>query len=86
MSCVSQRIATNSQSARALAHSLAFHDRPKNMEVHYQFVCELLKSQIINLAYCPAQENVADLFTKPLSRQSIDQLLGRLNVGLPFWI
>ena len=76
---------TDSQSARALAHSSAFHARTKHIEVHYHFVRELVNSQVINLAYCPTQENVADLFTKPLPRQAIDQLLGRLNVGPPFW-
>ena len=76
---------TDSQSARALAHSSAYHGRTKHIEVHYHFVCELVKSQVINLAYCPTQENVADLFTKPLPRQAIDQLLDRLNVGPPFW-
>ena len=76
------QVFTDSQSGRALAHSLAFHGRPKHIEVHYHFVRELVKSQVINLAYCPTQENVAELFTKPPSRQAIDQLLGRLNVGL----
>ena len=66
---------TDSQSACALAHSFAFHGRTKHIEVHYHFVRELVKSQVINMAYCPTQENVADLFTKPLPRQAIDQLL-----------
>ena len=55
---------TDSQSARALAHSSAFHGRTKHIEVHYHFVRELVRSQVINLAFCPTQENVADLFTK----------------------
>jgi hypothetical protein len=79
------QIFNDSQSARALAHSSAFHGRTKHIEVHYHFVRELVQSQVINLVYCPSHENVADLFTKPLPRQSIDHLLDRLNVGPPFW-
>ena len=62
---------TNNRSTRTLAHRLAFHGRTKHIEVYYHFVRELVKSQVINLAYCP-QESVANLFTKPLSRQTID--------------
>ena len=65
-------IFTDNQSAHALAHCSAFHGRTKHVEVHYHFVCELIKSQVINLSYCPSQEDVVDLFTKPLPRQAID--------------
>ena len=71
---------TNIQSARTLAHSSAFHGRTKHIEVHYHFVRELVNSQVIILAYCPTQENVADLFTKPfkgkpLISSSVDSML-----------
>ena len=76
---------TNNQSVCALAYSSAFHGRTKHIEVHYHFFRELVKSQFIDLAYCPTQDNLVDLFTKTLPRQAIDQLLGRFNVGPPFW-
>ena len=73
---------TVSQSARALAHSSTFHGRTKHIEVHYHFVRELAKSQVINLAYCPTQENVADYLLshfqgKPLISSSVDSMLDR---------
>ena len=49
------------------------------------FAHELMKSQVINLAYFPTQENVADLLIKPVPSQAIDRLLDQLNVGMPFW-
>ena len=79
------QVFTDSQSGRALAHSLAFHGRPKHIEVHYHFVRELVKLEVINLAYCPAQENLVDLFTKPFPRQVIDKIINQFNVGPLFW-
>jgi hypothetical protein len=65
--------------------SSALHGRTEYIGVHYHFLRGLMQSQVINLVYCPSHENVADLFTKPLPRQTIDYLLDRLNVGPPFW-
>ncbi|MCO5611035.1 hypothetical protein L7F22_065285 [Adiantum nelumboides] len=65
-------IFTDSQSAMAVARNPVFHARTKHIEVHYHYVRERLHAGEITLTYCPAQDNIADLFTKALSREKFE--------------
>ncbi|MCO5549956.1 hypothetical protein L7F22_003433 [Adiantum nelumboides] len=60
-------IFTDSQSAKEIARNPIFHARTKHIEVHYHYDRERLHAGEITLAYCPTQDNIADLFTKALS-------------------
>ncbi|RYA57260.1 hypothetical protein DD599_25540 [Enterobacter cloacae complex sp. CH23B] len=62
-------IYTASQSALAVVRNPFFHARTKHIEVHYHYVRERLSAGKISLAYVPTQDNLADLFTKALSRE-----------------
>ena len=42
---------------------------------------QLVEFQVINLDYCPTQENMADVFTKTLPRKTIDRL-GQIDAVL----
>ncbi|MCO5591687.1 hypothetical protein L7F22_045678 [Adiantum nelumboides] len=61
-------IYTDNQSALAVARNPIFHARTKHIEVHYHYIRERLSAGEISLAYVPTQDNLADLFTKALSR------------------
>lgn len=62
-------ILADSQSAIAIAKNPIFHARTKHIEVHYHYVREQHNAGVINLLYCSTHENVADIFTKALSRE-----------------
>ena len=76
-------IFTDSQSALAVARNPIFHARTKHIEVHYHYVRERLSAGEISLAYVPTQDNLADLFTKALSREKFEAFRKALGL-LPF--
>ena len=77
-------ISTNSQSALAVvARNPVFHARMKHIEVHYHYVRERLSAGEISLVYVPTQDNLADLFTKALSREKFEAFRKALGL-LPF--
>ncbi|MCO5580668.1 hypothetical protein L7F22_034538 [Adiantum nelumboides] len=76
-------IYTDSQSALAVATNPVFHARTKHIEVHYHYVRERLSAGEISLAYVPTQDNLADLFTKALSREKLEAFRKALGL-LPF--
>ncbi|MCO5602342.1 hypothetical protein L7F22_056472 [Adiantum nelumboides] len=76
-------IYTDSQSALAVARNLVFHAHRKHIEVHYHYVRERLLAEEISLAYVTTQDNLADLFTKALSRENLEAFRKVLSL-LPF--
>ncbi|MCO5570442.1 hypothetical protein L7F22_024164 [Adiantum nelumboides] len=67
----------------AVARNPIFHACTKNIEVHYHYVRERLSAREISLAYVPTQNNLADLFTKALSREKLEAFRKALGL-LPF--
>ncbi|KAI5081934.1 hypothetical protein GOP47_0001677 [Adiantum capillus-veneris] len=76
-------IYTDSHSALAVARNPVFRARTKHIEVHYHYVREMLSVGEISLTYVPTQENLADLFTKTLSREKLEAFRKALGL-LPF--
>ncbi|MCO5591461.1 hypothetical protein L7F22_045444 [Adiantum nelumboides] len=76
-------IYTDSQSALAVARNPVFHACTKHIEGHYHYVRERLLAGEISLAYVPTHDNLADLFTKALSREKLEALRKALGL-LPF--
>ena len=72
----------DNQGAIAIARNPATYSRSrtKHINIHYHFVCEAVKSGMINLCYCQTNEMVADLLTKPLPRGKIETV--RLAMGI----
>ena len=44
-----------------------FHDRSKHIEIRYHFICDMVQRGALKLQYISRNEQVADVFTKPLS-------------------
>ncbi|MCO5614424.1 hypothetical protein L7F22_068706 [Adiantum nelumboides] len=76
-------IYTDSLSALAVVRNPFFHACTKHIEVHYHYVRERFSARDINLAYVPTQDNLADLFTKALSRDKLEAFRKALG-SLPF--
>jgi hypothetical protein len=43
-----------------------FHDRSKHIEIKYHFIIQRVQKGAIQLQYIPTEEQLADIFTKPL--------------------
>ena len=44
-----------------------FHDRSKHIEMRYHFLRDMVQKDAIRLQYIPTDEQIDDVFTKPLS-------------------
>ena len=63
----------DNQSAQALARNPVHHKLSKHFDVKYHFIREQLRKKVLNLVYCPSSKNVADIMTKPLSKQVFER-------------
>ena len=67
-------------SAMALASTPVFHSRSKHIEVDWHFIRERVASKHLSLAYIPTSDQVADIFTKPLTSARFHYLKDKLLV------
>lgn len=56
------------------------HQRSKHIDIKYMFLRELIHEKKLKLEYVPSNEQLADLFTKPLGRQLFERMLDGLNM------
>ena len=70
----------DNQSCISLAKNPTFHSRSQHIDIKHHFVREAIESQLIELAYCPTEEMVADILTKPLAKVQFELL--RYKLGL----
>jgi len=55
------------KSAIELAKNPVNHDRSKHIDVHFHFIREQVKEGNVELVHMGSQDQVANMFTKPLS-------------------
>ena len=55
-----------------------FQKRLKHMDVRYYYINEEFEKKNLKINRIPSEENPADLFTKPVSVQTFNRLVGRL--------
>jgi hypothetical protein len=56
----------DNQSAIKLVKTGESRNRTKHVDVKYHFATDLVKKKIIIIQYCPTDEMIADILTKPL--------------------
>ena len=61
-------ISSDNQGCIAMSKNPAFHSRSKHIHIRYHFIREKVEANEIELKYCPTNEMIADVLTKPLSR------------------
>jgi hypothetical protein len=72
----------DNQGAVALAHAHIgqFHARTKHIDIRYHFIRYAIEDNLIRVVYCPTENMVADMFTKPLPAAKLTAF--NSNVGL----
>ena len=62
-------INVDNQSCIALAKNPEFHARSKHIDIQYHFIREKVEEGLVELVFCPTKLMVADVLTKPVSRE-----------------
>ncbi|GJW14881.1 retrovirus-related pol polyprotein from transposon TNT 1-94 [Tanacetum coccineum] len=60
--------------------SLMQHSRTKHIEIRHHFLCDNVQKGHISIEKVPSVDNIADILTKPLKRESFNYL--RLGLGM----
>lgn len=69
----------DNQAAIGIAHNPIHHDRTKHVEVDRHFIKEKIEKGVISM-YVPTKQQVADVFTKGLSRQNFEDIVDKLGM------
>ena len=82
--CVSPlKIMEDNQGAIAIAKNPIAHARTKHIDIRFHYVREAIEEGIIEIEYCPTDVMIADLLTKPLSKEHFErlrQMMGLINL------
>lgn len=70
----------DNQGAIALAKNPVAHSRTKHIDIRFHYIREAQENGLIQIRYCPTEEMLADLLTKPLPRSAFERL--RYSLGL----
>ena len=65
----------DNQGAIVLANNPVHHKRSKHIDVKYHFLRLEVQNGNLKLTYVPTEKNVADIFTKPVTRVKLERLL-----------
>ena len=71
----------DNQSAIALVKDPVYHERTKHIRRRYHFIREVVDEGEAEVRFCPTQDQLADLLTKPVARAQLERLLQRMGHG-----
>ena len=70
----------DNQSAIKLAKDPVLHQRSKHIKLHMHFIRNLVHNRVLEMLYCPTDDEVADIFTKSLTEAKFSKLQSMLGV------
>lgn len=70
----------DNQAAIKVSKNPEFHKRLKHIDIRFHFVRDKIRQNIVHIEYIPSNEQLADIFTKPLSSIVFEK--HRKNLGL----
>eukprot|EP00253_Pinus_taeda_P020799 PITA_20799 len=73
-------ILCDNTSATSISKNLAMHSKTKHTPIKYHFLHEQVLEQKVKLEYVPSKEQVANIFTKPLPRETLEYPKQKLGV------
>lgn len=76
----STTIFCDNSSTIKLSKNPVFHGRTKHIGVHYHFIRDLVNDGTVDIQHCRSEDNLADIFTKPLKFAAFENLRKLLGV------
>ena len=73
-------IFVDNKSALALIKNPVFHDQSKHIDTRYHFIQECIARKEVQLEFVKSQDQVVDIFTKPLKYDTFYKLRDLLGV------
>jgi hypothetical protein len=70
----------DNQSAIKIAKDPVQHQRIKHIELHMHFIKKLIHDKVIEVLFCPTEDQVADIFTNSLIEEKFSKLRSMLGV------
>jgi hypothetical protein len=67
-------------SAIAMTSNPVDHSRTKHIDIRYHFIREHVESGTVELFFVPTEQQIADIFTKPLDESTFFRLVGELGM------
>uniref|UniRef100_M1A7P8 Copia-type reverse transcriptase n=1 Tax=Solanum tuberosum TaxID=4113 RepID=M1A7P8_SOLTU len=74
------KIFFDSKSAIALTKNSIFHGHSKHIDIKWHFIRDLVQDKEIMVEYCKTEEQVVDIFTKPLKLELFIKLKKMLGM------
>ena len=73
-------ILCDNTSAIAIANNPVQHTITKHIDIRYHFLREHVMSGTVELYFVPTDQQIADIFTKPLDESTFSRLVGELGM------
>ena len=63
-----------------ISKNLVMHAKTKHIAIKYHYVRELVEDKQVKMEYIHTKEQIANIFTKPLPKDTYEYLRGKLGV------
>ncbi len=58
-----------------------FHGRMKHIDLRHHFIRDHVEKGTVSVEFCPTENQIADIFTKPLTREKFEKFRTEIGIG-----